>query len=131
MRIRVYTPLKIMVDEKATRVCAEAENGSLCILPRHIDFVTSLSTGILLYSTEDGIEKYLAVDGGILVKRHNEVFVVSMNVVAGDDLDYLQKAIEEEILDRDEHEKRSRSVLAMLEGSILREINKHGQMSYE
>ena len=45
MRLKVLLPTKVLIDEEVTKVVAEAENGSFCILPRHIDFVSALVPG--------------------------------------------------------------------------------------
>ena len=47
---------------------AEADNGSFCLLPRHIDFATALAPGLLSFEEPGGAESFLAVDSGVLVK---------------------------------------------------------------
>jgi F-type H+-transporting ATPase subunit epsilon len=37
MRLRVFLPERILIDQEVTKVVAEAENGSFGILPKHID----------------------------------------------------------------------------------------------
>ena len=62
MRLQVMLPTEILVDENVIKVIAEAENGSFCLLPRHIDFVAALVSGILSSYTLDGVEHLAAVD---------------------------------------------------------------------
>ncbi len=50
MKLRVYTPSDIFLDREVKKVVAESPAG-FCILPRHVDYVTALTTGILLYLT--------------------------------------------------------------------------------
>ena len=50
MRLRVFLPMKILIDQEVTKVVAEAENGSFGILPKHIDFVAALAPGSSLSS---------------------------------------------------------------------------------
>ena len=51
MRLKVLLPTKILIDEEVTKVVAEAEDGSFCILPRHIDFVSALVPGIFSFTS--------------------------------------------------------------------------------
>ena len=56
MKLTVLLPTEILVDEEVAKVVAEAQNGSFCLLPRHIDFVAALVPGLLSFVK--------AVDGG-------------------------------------------------------------------
>ena len=53
MKLKVWVPTEVFCDEEVTKIKAEAENGWFCILPRHIDFVTSLVPGILSFELPD------------------------------------------------------------------------------
>lgn len=120
MRLRLLLPTEILVDEDIYKITAEADNGSFCLLPRHIDFVAALVPGILSFHTPQGVEKFAAVDEGILVKRGREVSVSTLNAILGDDLGHLQAQVEEHFLQLDEHECKTRSALARLEAGTLR-----------
>ena len=49
MKLMVLLPTEVLIDEEARKITAEAQNGSFCLLPRHIDFVTALVPGILSF----------------------------------------------------------------------------------
>lgn len=120
MQLQVLLPTEILVDEKVIKVIAEAENGSFCLLPRHIDFVAALKPGILSFFSADGDEFFAALDEGILVKCGREVLVSTLNGVRGTNLDQLQTLIDERFLELDEHERKARTALARLEAGTLR-----------
>jgi F-type H+-transporting ATPase subunit epsilon len=120
MRLQILLPTEVLVDQTVNKVIAEAENGSFCLLPHHVDFVAALVPGILCFCGHDEIEHYVAVDQGILVKCGREVFVSTANGVQGTDLARLQNLIEERFLELDEHERKARSALARLEAGTLR-----------
>ncbi|SFK43274.1 F-type H+-transporting ATPase subunit epsilon [Nitrosomonas aestuarii] len=120
MRLQVLLPTEVLVDERVVKVIAEAENGSFCLLPRHIDFVSALVPGILSFYTSDGSECFAAVDEGILVKCDREVFISTLNGVRGSNLSHLQALIDERFLELDEHERKARTALARLEAGTLR-----------
>ena len=118
MRLKVLLPTLVLVDEAVTKVIAEAQNGSFCLLPRHVDFVTALAPGILSYWTPRG-EHFLAVDEGTLVKVGPQVLVSTRNAVAHRSLDALRATVAEEFHALDEQEQQARSALARLEAAAL------------
>ncbi|KAB2947985.1 MAG: F0F1 ATP synthase subunit epsilon [Candidatus Methanoperedens sp.] len=121
MRLKIMLPTKVLIDQDVTKVVAEAENGSFGILPKHIDFVTALVSGILSFEY-DNKEEFLAVDEGILVKWGSDVFVSTRNAVRSKDLGRLKQTVKEEFYILDEREKKSRSVIARLEADFAKRI---------
>ncbi|GJL74706.1 F0F1 ATP synthase subunit epsilon [Nitrosomonas sp.] len=130
MRLQVLLPTEVLVDEQVVKVVAEAENGSFCLLPRHVDFVSALVPGILSFHTFGGSECFAAVDEGILVKCDREVFISTLNGVRGSDLNHLQALIDERFLELDEHERKARAALARLEAGTLRSFRELQDKSY-
>jgi F-type H+-transporting ATPase subunit epsilon len=120
LQLKVFVPTETLVDEPVTKVIAEAENGSFCLLPRHVDFVAALVPGILIFTTQAGEECFLAVDVGTLVKAGDEVRISTLNAVYGADLERLKQTVEESFQTLDEHEREARSALARLEAGTLR-----------
>ncbi len=114
MRLRVFLPMKVLVDIEVTKVVAEAENGSFGILPQHIDFVAALMPGIITFQSMEG-EEFLAVDEGILIKCGTEVRVSTRNAVPSKDLGMLKQTVEREFRNLNESERKTRSILAKLE----------------
>lgn len=121
MIVKVILPSGILLEQAAAKVVAEAENGSFCLLPRHVDFVAALVPGILSLTAEDGEETFLAVDQGILVKRGREVLVSTWNAVQGV-LGELRQAVREQFRDLGEREQQARVALEHLEASLVRQI---------
>ena len=122
MRLWVLAPTRVVVDEPALKIVAEARNGMFCLLPRHVDFAAALVPGILYFSDAGGRSRYVAVDEGILVKRGHVVFVSCYEAVAGSELDELQRMVSERYLELDEEQRIGRSTLARLEAGALRSI---------
>jgi len=131
MRLRVLLPTKVLLDEPVRKVVAEAENGSFGLLPRHVDFVAPLVPGLLSFEAEDGAERFLAVDQGILVKNGSEVSVSTRRAVCGGDLGQLRETIEHEFLSLEDREKLTRSALARLESDIVRRFMELGRLPHE
>lgn len=127
MKLKVLLPTKILLEEEVTKITAEAENGSFCLLPRHIDFVTALVPGILIFVSVRGEEKFLAVDEGILVKSGVQVLVSTRHAVQSSDLGLLQQTVEKQFRILNEREKVTRSALAKLEVNIVRQFLELGK----
>jgi F-type H+-transporting ATPase subunit epsilon len=125
MRLKILLPAAILVDEEVTKVTAEAGNGSFCLLPRHVDFVAALVPGLLSFvKTGDGMEEFLAVDEGILVKCGPEVLVSTRKAVRGPELGQLRETVEKSFKVLTDQEKRARSALANLEANFIRRFLK-------
>ena len=122
MKLKVSIPTEILVEAQVEKVIAEAENGSFCLLPKHIDFVAALVPGLLSYHTANGAEHFLAVDEGLLVKTGDEVLVTVRSAVRGPHLGRLQQAVRDQFEKLDEQERRARSLLVKLEMGIMRQL---------
>lgn len=120
MRLKLLLPSLILIDQSVTKVVAEGWNGSFCLEPRHIDFVSELVPGILMYVNENGEKVYVAIDYGTLVKCADEVLISTQNAVRGDNLETLRETVEQRFLQLDENERIARSALARLEAGVVR-----------
>lgn len=126
MKLKILLPTEVFLKEEVTKVTAEAENGSFCLLPNHIDFVSALIPGILFYESETGKEVFIAVDAGILVKCNGEVLISTGRAIQGTDLATLHQTVEKEFQRLDEREKQTRSALAKLEAGFVRGVYQMG-----
>jgi F-type H+-transporting ATPase subunit epsilon len=123
MSLKVLLPFQIFAETTGVaRIVAETREGSFGLLPHRLDCVAALSPGILIYETEAEGEAYVAVDEGVLVKTGPDVLVSVRNAIAGTDLGQLRAAVEREFLYLDEREQYVRSVLAKMEGDLMRRM---------
>lgn len=129
MRMKILLPTEILIDKVVLKIVAEAENGSFCLLPRHVGFVTALVPGVVSYVLPNGREEFAAVDKGILVKCGPEVRISTSNGALGSHLGVLRTIIEDEYKLLDDRERKARSAVARLEASLVRrflELERHG-----
>jgi F-type H+-transporting ATPase subunit epsilon len=123
MNLKVLLPFRIFAEKAGvTRIVAETLEGSFGLLPHRLDCVAALAPGILTYETEAEGEIFVAVDGGVLVKTGPDVLVSVRRALDGADLGRLREAVEREFLTLDEHEQSVRSVLAKMEGDLIRRM---------
>lgn len=127
MWLKILTPTEIVVNQETAKVVAEAENGSFCLLPRHIDFVAALVPGILSFFPEEGKEEFAAVDEGILIKAGQEVLVSTRNAVRSTELGKLKETVALEFQVKGEREKTALAAGARLEADIVRKFIELGE----
>lgn len=116
----------VCVDCPVRRIVAEAPDGHFGMWPGHVDFVTRLVPGILLYETKIGDERFVAVNSGTLVKCGDQVLVAVRGAVEGNHLGDLRKRVEADFRQREEEERDARAALARLEASMIRRFRDLG-----
>jgi len=128
MHLKILLPTKVLLDEPVTKIVAEAENGSFCLLPRHVDFLSALVPGILTFTTDDELEHYVAIGEGILVKAGDSVRISTRHAVRGTDLDQLRETVSNEFERIDDRERAARSAIAKLEADFARRFLELGEL---
>jgi F-type H+-transporting ATPase subunit epsilon len=128
MNLKILLPFQVFANLKGIkRIVTETLQGSFGLLPHRLDCTAALAPGILMYETESGQEVYIAIDEGVLVKAGFNVMVSVRNAIGGTELGNLHKAVEQEYLNIDEHEKKVRSVMAKLEIGFIRRFEEFRQ----
>ncbi len=122
MKLTVWLPYEVLLEEPVDRIKAEAPDGWFGLLPRHIDFVTALVPGVLTFQPCGKAEEYLAVDHGILVKCGPDVSISTRNAVRGTSLEKLKTEVEVQFRAREEREKAARAYEAKLEADLVRHL---------
>jgi F-type H+-transporting ATPase subunit epsilon len=124
MRLRIVTPLEIVVDEQGvTSLRAEDASGGFGVLPRHADFLTRLTVSVVSWIGGDGAERHCAVRGGVLtVSGGREVAVATREAVPGDDLATLDQTVIERFRSETDEERRAHSDSARLHLTAIRQI---------
>ncbi len=125
MKLGVWLPSEQMFEEEVVRIKAQAENGSFGMLPRHVDFVTALVPSVLIFQRPGQAEEYLAIDHGILVKCGPQVRLSTRNAVRGTSLEQLKLEVEKQFHEREELEKKARTLEAKLETDLVRRLLEH------
>lgn len=122
MNVEIIIPNKTIVQKKIDSITAPGTEGNFQILPRHIDFVSSLKAGILTLVV-DGSEEYYAINYGVLVKKDDLVYVVCQQVIRGESLEKLNQAVEEKLSVLSEKEKVTNEILSRMEIATLKRIS--------
>lgn len=120
MKLQIFLPTEILVDAGVTKIVAEAEDGSFCLLPRHTNFVSSLTAGILTFTDENKIDRYVGTTSGLLVKTGAAVAVSTEHAVQGDNLGELRDIVRQRFELIDDRERQAVSAVARLEADFVR-----------
>ncbi len=92
MKLRIVTPLSVEVDEDGvTALRAEDPSGCFGILQGHADFLTTLVTGVVGWTAQDGTKRFCAVRRGQLsVTGGTAISITTREAVTGTDLATLE-----------------------------------------
>jgi F-type H+-transporting ATPase subunit epsilon len=127
MRLRVITPLAVVVDEvDVSMLRAEDASGGFGILPGHAEFLTALAISVVSWAKADGVRHYCAVRRGVLaVTATRDVEVATREAFTGDDLATLDETVLTRFRTDSENERTERAESAKLQLSAIREIVRH------
>jgi len=122
MRLLISLPNRILLDEAVAKVGAEGLHGAFTLLPRHLDYAVILVPSILAYTDQSGVERYVAVDAGVMTKVGDEVRVSTLAAVPSDRLEDLERTVREEFRRLSERERSARLAQARIESRVMQEM---------
>ena len=128
MTLKVQLPTEVFLEAEVTKIKAEAANGWFGLLPHHVDFVTALVPGILMFESAAGEKEYLAIDHGILVKCGPQVSISTRSAARGASLERLKEEVAKQFHVVEEREKKTLAHELKLEAELVRgllELNKN------
>ena len=86
IRLRIVTPVRLVLDEEVDEVTASGSLGEFTVLPNHITFLTLLEIGELSY--KQGVERsFLALSGGYAEVLENVMTVLADGAEFGNEID--------------------------------------------
>jgi alternate F1F0 ATPase F1 subunit epsilon len=90
-----YHALSVVVDEDGVLALrAEDATGGLGVLPRHADFLTSLTISVVGWKSADAKRRFCAVRHGVLsVTEGRTISVATREAILGDDLATLDQTV--------------------------------------
>ena len=120
MKLKVVTPIGVVLRCEVQKLDFEALDGYFTLLPKHQDFVSAMPANIISYQTNDGLTHYMACNKGILVKKGHSIYVSVHKAVLSESLDELSQTIEIEFKNEDEQRKEVNTAMAKLEVGLSR-----------
>ncbi|MEW6269059.1 MAG: F0F1 ATP synthase subunit epsilon [Thermodesulfobacteriota bacterium] len=97
MRLLLVTTERLLLDTEVEEVYAPGVLGEFGVLPQHVNFLTALGTGELRFR-KNGVDRYVALSGGILEVLDDVVTVLADTAEFADEIDVARaKAAEERL----------------------------------
>ncbi|MBR6674746.1 MAG: hypothetical protein IKL32_02355 [Alphaproteobacteria bacterium] len=120
MQFKVHTPIGTILDLPVKKVDLEGLDGFWTLLPKHADFINTLTSGIITYTTEDNKTLYIACNKGVVVKKNQEVRISTPLAILDDNLENLTRTIETDFKQMEEERKEVNTTMARLEIGLIK-----------
>ena len=115
MELKVVTPTEVILSCPIQKITIEGIDGFRSLLPKHMDFITALKSGIMTYLTLDNKTKYLACNQGLFVKCGTQVSISTPWAIISDDLQHLKQHIKQAFQEMEQERKEVGVSMARLE----------------
>jgi F-type H+-transporting ATPase subunit epsilon len=127
MRLRIVTPLSVVIDEDGVLALrADDATGSFGIMPRHADFLTSLAICVVSWESSNGMRHYCAVRRGALsVNGGHDIAIATREAVPGDNLVTLDETVLARFRADIETERTEHVESTRLQLNAIRQIMSH------
>lgn len=126
MKLRIITPLEVVVDEDGVLALrAEDASGGFGILPRHADFLTSLTISVVGWKSADATRHFCAVRRGVLSVTGQAISIATREAIVGDDLATLDQTVLARFRTDIETERTEHVESTRLQLNAIRQIMRH------
>jgi F-type H+-transporting ATPase subunit epsilon len=127
--LQILVPDAVVLDTRVTAVQAGDATGRFGLRAGHEPFVTALSPSLLVYTDEEGRERYAALDGGVLLLEGNLVSVVTREAVLADRLEDVAKQAAAILDIRQQEERRARDEFHELQTALVKQLAQVGKQT--
>ncbi len=127
--LRILVPDAIVLDARVSEVQAADATGRFGLRSGHEPFVTVLAPALLVYTTEDGHERYAAIDGGMLLLEKDQVSVVTREAVLADRLEDVAERAGAILDARRQQERRAQAEFDELRTTLAKQLAQVGRQS--
>ncbi|MFA6322477.1 MAG: F0F1 ATP synthase subunit epsilon [Candidatus Buchananbacteria bacterium] len=86
LKFKIVTPEKVVYQKEIDQVTLPTQSGEITVLPNHVPLLSALKAGELVIK-EEGKEIALAVSGGFVEIRANEVIVLTDSAERAEEID--------------------------------------------
>lgn len=123
--LQIVTPDRKAYDAQAERIILRTVNGDVCILSRHIDYVSPLGIGEARVTDENGNVRRAACAGGMLSVANNIVRVMATTFEWEDEIDLDRaQAAQERAQQKLSQLSRDDAKYAVMEAKLKRALNR-------
>ena len=96
LQVQIVSPNGLVYNEEALKVHVQSVDGGRTILPDHIAMMTALDISAVIVTTfnQETPEDYIAINGGLLEVRDNEVNSIANMAIRARDIDDARTSME-------------------------------------
>lgn len=122
MRLKIITPLSVVVDDEIDSLRAEDASGSFGILPGHAPFLTALAISIVSWRLSAG-ERFCALRAGVMtVSGGTSINIATREAVIGKDLATLDSEVLARFQSDAEEERVEHAETVLLQLNVIRRM---------
>lgn len=122
MRLKIITPLSVVVDDEIDSLRAEDASGSFGILPGHAPFLTALAISIVSWRLSAG-ERFCALRAGVMtVSGGTSINIATREAVTGKDLTTLDSEVLARFQSDAEEERVEHAETVLLQLNVIRRM---------
>lgn len=126
MRLRIVTPLSVIIDEDIDSLRAEDASGDFGILPGHAPFLTSLIISIVSWK-KDNTEQFCALRGGVMTvggkaSTTTLIDIATREAVVGTDLAKLDNDVLAQFQSDADDERIEHTETMLLQMNVIRRM---------
>ena len=106
MQVRIYSPEGLVYDHQALSCSVRAVDGGMTLLPNHAPILVPLDISVVkVIRQNEGQERnYIAISGGVLEMRQNQIEIIANSAIRGRDIDENMVASERQKAEQDMQE---------------------------
>ena len=126
INFEIVTPERTLLKTEILQVNVPTQEGEITVLPEHTPLVSTLKTGVIEISKEDGSLEIMSVAGGFLEVLLDKVVILADNAERAQEIDEkaseeARKRAEEALKNlRDEDKERFAEISAQLERELAK-----------
>lgn len=109
------------IDDVTSFIGMDA-SGSFGLQANHARFMTTLVFGLARFKQEDGDWRYLALPGGVLYFKQNELTVSTRHFVVDSDIERISHSLDQQLITEEENLRATRLSLRRMEQAILKQM---------
>lgn len=113
--------------EGVTSFVGEDASGSFGILGDHARMMTALAFGLARFRIGETPWRYLALPGGLLYFRENQLCICTRHYLIDDDYERISGALEEQLVAEEDQLQAMKDSLRQMERAILERLSEIGR----
>jgi F-type H+-transporting ATPase subunit epsilon len=125
----ILVPDAVVLSTRVVGVQAADATGRFGLRPGHERFVTVLVPSLLVFTDEAGVERYAAVDGGVLLLDGDRVSVVTREAVLADRLEDVAGQAASILDARRRQERQARAEFDELQTALVKQLARVGKQA--